>query len=62
MNSEASSRQEDLELRLHGFKTNLIKESIRMGYNALGNFFYERGMLQVSDVKNISAPRFVHLN
>lgn len=28
-------------------KSNLIKEGIRMGHNALGSFFYSRGDLQV---------------
>ncbi|GMH42853.1 hypothetical protein BSKO_10772 [Bryopsis sp. KO-2023] len=48
VDARAAARQEELEQHLHGFKTNLIKESIRMGYNDLGNFFYERGMLQES--------------
>ena len=43
----AAGRQERLESELHGFKTNLIKESIRMGHNDLGDFFYGRGDLQV---------------
>lgn len=29
------------------YKSNLIKESIRMGHNELGDFFYARGDLQV---------------
>lgn len=28
------------------YKSNLIKESIRMGHNELGDFFYSRGDLQ----------------
>lgn len=43
----ASQRQDRLESELHGHKTNLIKESIRQSHNALGDFFYSRGDLQV---------------
>eukprot|EP00983_Pelagomonas_calceolata_P047560 1140715-Pelagomonas_calceolata.AAC.2 len=43
---KALTKQERLESELHGYKTNLIKESIRMGHNDLGDFFYERGDLQ----------------
>ncbi|EFJ08729.1 hypothetical protein SELMODRAFT_235966 [Selaginella moellendorffii] len=42
----AVQRQEKLDMELNGYKTNLIKESIRMGYNDLGDFFYSRGDLQ----------------
>ncbi|CAM6052231.1 unnamed protein product [Sphagnum compactum] len=42
----AAQRQEKLETELNGYKTNLIKESIRMGYNDLGDFHYGRGDLQ----------------
>eukprot|EP00803_Ostreobium_quekettii_P008074 evm.model.scf_194.2 EVM.evm.TU.scf_194.2 scf_194:11876-18216(-) len=45
---QAVSHQEELEQNLHTYKTNLIKESIRMGYKDLGNFYYEHGMLQES--------------
>jgi hypothetical protein len=43
----AHAKQERLESELHGYKTNLIKESIRMGHNDLGDYFYGRGDLQV---------------
>eukprot|EP00798_Chlamydomonas_sp_ICE-L_P013422 gene13422-19278_t len=43
---QAAQRQERLESELHGYKTNLIKESIRMGHTDLGDFHYERGDLQ----------------
>ena len=36
-----------LETELSGYKTNLIKESIRMGHHELADFFYDRGDLQV---------------
>lgn len=36
-----------LETELSGYKTNLIKESIRMGHHDIADFFYERGDLQV---------------
>jgi len=37
--------QEKLELELNNSKTQLIKESIRMGHNDLGDFYYNRGDL-----------------
>lgn len=43
---QAAHRElERLELELNSFKTNLIKESIRMGNTELGNFHYDRGNL-----------------
>ena len=44
----ASQRLEKLELELNQYKANLIKESIRMGHNDLGDFYYEQGDLQVT--------------
>lgn len=44
----AQRRQESLETELNGYKTNLIKESIRLGHNELGNHHYACGRLQVS--------------
>lgn len=44
----AAKRQEILDAELNGYKTNMIKESIRMGHNDLGDFFYERGDLQAA--------------
>eukprot|EP01018_Ginkgo_biloba_P004207 Gb_13469 [translate_table: standard] len=41
----AEQRKEKLENELNGYKTNLIKESIRMGYNDFGDFFYAHGAL-----------------
>ena len=35
---------------LNVYKSNLIKESIRMGHNELGDFFYSRGDLQARAV------------
>lgn len=49
----AGQRQERLESELHGHKTNLIKESIRQSHNALGDFFYSRGDLQVCVLRMI---------
>jgi hypothetical protein len=43
----SAARLERLEAELHGYKTNLIKESIRMGHNGLGDFYFSRGDLQV---------------
>ena len=45
---KAAQRHDRLEAELNGYKTNLIKESIRMGHNDLGDFFYGRGDLQAS--------------
>lgn len=39
---------EKLEMELNGYKTNLIKESIRQGHNDLGAFHYERGDLNAA--------------
>ena len=44
---KAASKLDRLETELNGYKTNLIKESIRMGHNDLGDFHYARGDLQV---------------
>ena len=47
MEARAQATQYRLEGELAGYKTNLIKESIRMGHHELADFFYERGDLQV---------------
>mmetsp|Transcript_5808 Transcript_5808/g.14103 ORF Transcript_5808/g.14103 Transcript_5808/m.14103 type:complete len:431 (-) Transcript_5808:288-1580(-) len=39
---------ERLESLLAGYKSNLVKESIRMGHNDLGDFHYNRGELQTA--------------
>ena len=44
----AAKRQEILDAELNGYKTNMIKESIRMGHNDLGDFHRERGDLQTA--------------
>lgn len=41
----AEQRKEKLESELNGYRTNLIKESIRMGYNDFGDFYYSHGLL-----------------
>ncbi|KAG1362306.1 COP9 signalosome complex subunit 1 [Cocos nucifera] len=41
----AEQRKDKLDNELNGYRTNLIKESIRMGYNDLGDFYYARGQL-----------------
>ena len=48
MDARAQTTQYRLETELSGYKTNLIKESIRMGHHELADFFYDRGDLQVS--------------
>lgn len=39
--------QHKLDADLAAYKNQLIKESIRMGNNDLGDFYYSRGDLQV---------------
>ncbi|KAF5744350.1 COP9 signalosome complex subunit 1 [Tripterygium wilfordii] len=41
----ADQRKEKLENELNAYRTNLIKESIRMGYNDFGEFYYSHGAL-----------------
>ncbi|KQJ97504.1 hypothetical protein BRADI_3g31500v3 [Brachypodium distachyon] len=41
----ALMRKDKLDSELNGYRTNLIKESIRMGYNDFGDFHYARGQL-----------------
>ncbi|WOL10591.1 hypothetical protein Cni_G19350 [Canna indica] len=41
----AELRKEKLENELSAYKTNMIKESIRMGYNDLADFYYSHGQL-----------------
>ena len=43
----AALQQERLEVELNSFKTNLVKESIRLGHSDLGAFFLQRGDLAV---------------
>ncbi|KAL9263284.1 COP9 signalosome complex subunit 1-like protein [Drosera capensis] len=42
---KAEVRKEKLEIELNAYRTNLIKESIRMGYNDFGEFYYAHGLL-----------------
>ncbi|CAN8267884.1 unnamed protein product [Cochlearia groenlandica] len=41
----ADLKKGKLENELSSYRTNLIKESIRMGYNDFGDFYYARGVL-----------------
>ncbi|KAK3038088.1 hypothetical protein RJ639_031642 [Escallonia herrerae] len=41
----AEQRKDKLENELNAYRTNLIKESIRMGYNDFGDFYYAHGLL-----------------
>ncbi|XP_068634506.1 COP9 signalosome complex subunit 1-like [Aristolochia californica] len=41
----AELRKEKLDNELNGYRTNLIKESIRMGHNDFGDFYYAHGAL-----------------
>ncbi|KAK8711246.1 hypothetical protein V6N13_146534 [Hibiscus sabdariffa] len=42
---KADQRKDKLESELNAYRTNLIKESIRMGYNDFGDFYYAHGAL-----------------
>ncbi|KAK1373926.1 COP9 signalosome complex subunit 1 [Heracleum sosnowskyi] len=42
---KADARKDKLENELNAYRTNLIKESIRMGYNDFGDFYYAHGAL-----------------
>ncbi|XP_039008024.1 COP9 signalosome complex subunit 1-like [Hibiscus syriacus] len=42
---KAEQRKDKLESELNAYRTNLIKESIRMGYNDFGDFYYAHGAL-----------------
>ena len=44
----AAKKQEVLDAELNGYKTNMIKESIRMGHNDLGDFYHARGDLNAA--------------
>jgi len=46
VDQEAAKTLERLEIELNSYRTNLIKESIRMGHNDLGDFYFSRGELQ----------------
>ncbi|CAN6568025.1 unnamed protein product [Malus baccata var. baccata] len=41
----AEQKKEKLENELNAYRTNLIKESIRMGYQDFGDFYYAHGQL-----------------
>ncbi|PKI45393.1 COP9 signalosome complex subunit 1 [Punica granatum] len=41
----AEQKKEKLDNELNSYRTNLIKESIRMGYNDFGEFYYAHGNL-----------------
>ncbi|XP_057757058.1 COP9 signalosome complex subunit 1-like [Arachis stenosperma] len=41
----AEQKKEKLDNELNAYRTNLIKESIRMGYNDFGDFYYAHGQL-----------------
>ena len=53
---KAAAKLERLDNELNGYKSNLIKESIRMGHNDMGDFYYARGDLQVR-VPAVGEPR-----
>merc|ERR1719263_1267216 len=46
--ARAAARTQKLEAELNGYRADMIKESIRMGHNDLGEHHYERGDLQAA--------------
>lgn len=46
VDAESQKRLEKLESELNSYRTNMIKESIRMAYNDIGDFYSQRGDLQ----------------
>ena len=48
VDKRAAKKQEVLDAELNGYKTNMIKESIRMGHNDLGDFYHARGDLNAA--------------
>ncbi|GAB4844432.1 COP9/signalosome complex subunit Csn1 [Ancistrocladus abbreviatus] len=52
----AEQRKDKLENELNAYRTNLIKESIRMGYNDFGDFYFAHGALGDA-FKNYSRTR-----
>jgi len=45
VDKRSAQQMEKLEQDLTGYKANLVKESIRVGHNDLGDFYYNRGDL-----------------
>ncbi|KAG2529476.1 hypothetical protein JM18_002773 [Phytophthora kernoviae] len=52
----AAQQHERLEQELNSYKSTMIKESIRMGHNDLGDFYYQLGDLQ-SALKSFAQAR-----
>ncbi|KAM0902280.1 hypothetical protein ACQ4PT_019338 [Festuca glaucescens] len=52
------ARKEELDTELNDYKTNLIKDSIRMGYNNIGDFHYARGPLPEALVSYMSTEDY----
>lgn len=48
VDKKAVQQQDRLELELNSHKTNLIRETIRTGYNELGDFHYNKGDLNAA--------------
>lgn len=46
----AAEKADRLENELNGYKTNLLKEAIRVGHTDLADFYFSRGDLQVCAV------------
>ncbi|KAM7260798.1 hypothetical protein ACFE04_026273 [Oxalis oulophora] len=45
IDKRADQKKDKLDNELNAYRTNLIKESIRMGYNDFGDFYYAHGLL-----------------
>lgn len=46
MESRSNERQDRLESELNSYKTNLMKEAIRVGHTDLADFYFQRGDMQ----------------
>ncbi|CAB4300280.1 unnamed protein product [Prunus armeniaca] len=58
----ADQKKEKLENELNAYRTNLIKESIRMGYNDFGDFYYAHGQLGDAFKIIIEMSQFAHVS
>lgn len=58
MESRSNERQDRLESELNSYKTNLMKEAIRVGHTDLADFYFQRGDMQVCTAVWLLRPRF----
>ncbi len=64
--NRAKLTEEKIQQELSSAKANLVKESVRTGHNELGDFYYQRGDLQVwhcrKEYKTVSEKRTATLS